>query len=148
MSYHEKRAIVNMLSAILITVAYSAYLFQRYLAGNAAVINDPSFWGWAFLALIAVSIVANIIIGIIFVIFYRITAREEEPSFSDERDQLIQLKGIRTACYTFSIGIVLAMTTLVINLPLYVMFITLTYSGLVASVLDDLTQFYLYRRGF
>jgi energy-converting hydrogenase Eha subunit H len=148
MSYHEKRAIVNMLSSILITASYSAYLYVRYLAGGGEFINDPHFWGTAFLIFIPVSIVANIIISIIFTIHYRITTREEEPSISDERDKLIELKGSRNALYAISIGIVLSMAMLVFDLPLYVMFITIIYAGLVSSVIDEFTQFYLYRRGF
>jgi hypothetical protein len=148
MSYHEKRAIVDIFSSILITVVYSAYLFQRYLASGSEILADTRFWGWAFLALILVSIIANIVIGIMFRIVYRITEREEEPSFTDERDQLIELKGARNALYVFSIGVVISMITLVVGLPLYAMFITLTYSGLASSVLADITQFSLYRRGF
>ncbi len=147
MSYHEKRAIVHMISSVLITVAYSMYLFQRYVAGSGSFINDPHFWGASFLIFILVSIVASIIISIVFNIYYRVTAKDEEPSFSDERDKLIELKGARNALYIFSIGVVLSMTSLMINMPLYVMFIAIIYSGLISSVVADITQFYLYRRG-
>lgn len=148
MSYHEKRALVNMFSSVLITLGYSVYLYRRYLAGGGEILEDTRFWGAAFLILILASIVANILITIVFTIYYRLTAGENEPSISDERDQIIALKGSRNALYAFSIGVVLAMTTLVIDLPLYGMFVTLTYSGLVSAVIDDLTQFYLYRRGW
>jgi len=148
MSYHEKRALVNMFSSILVTAGYSAYLYFRYLAGGGEFINDPRFWGQAFLIFIPVSIVANILITIAFTIHYRITTKEEEPSISDERDKLIELKGSRNALWVFSIGVVLSMVTLVFDLPIYVMFITIIYSGLLSSVVDELTQFVLYRRGF
>jgi uncharacterized membrane protein len=148
MSYHEKRALVNMFSSILVTAGYSAYLYFRYLAGGGEFINDPRFWGQAFLIFIPVSIVANILITIAFTVHYRITTREEEPSISDERDKLIELKGSRNALWVFSIGVVLSMVTLVFDLPIYVMFITIIYSGLLSSVVDELTQFVLYRRGF
>jgi hypothetical protein len=147
MSYQEKQAIVSMTSSILITAIYSIYLYQRYLVGGGEFLNDPHFWGKAFLIFIPVSIVVNIIINIVFTIHYRITTKEEEPSFSDERDKLIGLKGTRNAMYVFSIGVVLAMAALAINLPLYVMFIIIIYSGLLSSVADDATKFYLYRRG-
>ena len=148
MSYHEKQAIVSMISSVLISVLYSFFLIQRYLLMDKELINDPQFWGSAFLIFILVSIVANILITIAFIIYYRLTEKEEEPSFSDERDKLIALKGTRNASYIFSIGVVLAMTSQVFNLPLYVMFIMIVLAGLVSSVVDDLTQFLLYRRGF
>ena len=148
MSYHEKRALVNMFSSILVTAGYSVYLYFRYLAGGGEFINDPRFWGQAFLIFIPVSIVANILITIAFTIHYRLTTHDEEPAFSDERDKLIELKGSRNALYAFSIGVVLSMATLVFGLPLYAMFIAIIYSGLLSSVVDELTQFSLYRRGF
>lgn len=148
MSYHEKRAIVNVLSSVLITAGYSVYLYLRYLAGGGEFINDARFWAKAFLVFIPISIVANIVISIVFVIHYRITTREEEPSITDERDKLIELKGNRNALYVFSIGVVLAMVMLALGMPIYAMFITLIYSGLLSSVVDEFTQFYLYRRGF
>ena len=148
MSYHEKQAIVSMISSVLITLIYSVYVFQKYLAGNEDLLLNLRFWGWAFLAFILVSIVAKILITIAFTIHYRITTREEEPSFSDERDKLIELKAARNSNYAFSIGVVLSMISLAIGMPLYIMFTLLIYSGLAASVVDDITQFYLYRRGF
>lgn len=148
MSYHEKRAIINMFSSLLITAGYSAYLYVRYLAGSKAFINDPRFWAIAFLVFIPVSIIANILITIIFTIHYRMTTKEEEPSFSDERDKLIELKGTRNALYVFSVGVILSMVALALGMPLYVMFIAIIYAGLLSSVVDELTQFVLYHRGF
>jgi hypothetical protein len=148
MSYHEKRAIVSMISSVLITVVYSVVLFQRYLSVSDEYLNDPRFWGAAFLVFIVVSILANILITIAFTIYYRITSHEDAPAFSDERDKLIELKGTRNASYTFSIGVVLYIVSLVLYMPLYVMFILIVFSGLVSSMMDDFTQLYLYRKGF
>jgi hypothetical protein len=148
MSYHEKRAIVNVLTSVLVTAIYSVYLYIRYLAGGGEFANDPVFWAKAFLVFIPISIVANIIVAIIFTIHYRLTTHEEEPSITDERDKLIELKGSRIALFVFSIGVVLSMVTLVAGMPISAMFITIIYSGLLSSVVDEITQFVLYRRGF
>ncbi len=148
MSYHEKRAIVNMFTSVLVTVSYSVYLYVRYLAGGGEFANAPRFWANAFLIFIPISIVANILVTIAFTIHYRLTAHEEEPAITDERDKLIELKGSRIALYIFSIGVVLAMVTLAVGMPISVMFITIIYSGLLSSLVDELTQFILYRRGF
>lgn len=148
MSYHEKRAIVNALTSVLVTAIYSVYLYIRYLAEGGEFVNDPVFWAKAFLVFIPISIVVNIIISIVFIIHYRLTTHDEEPSITDERDKLIELKGSRNALFVFSIGVVLSMVTLAIGMPLYAMFITIIYSGLLSSVVDELTQFVLYRRGF
>ena len=57
-----------MISSVLISIVYSIFLFQRYLAGERGLIHDPQFWGSAFLIFIFVSIVANILITIAFII--------------------------------------------------------------------------------
>ncbi|HNT78627.1 MAG TPA: hypothetical protein PKH77_26760 [Anaerolineae bacterium] len=148
MSYHEKRAIVNMLSSISITVGYSVYLYFRYLAGGGEFANDPRFWANAFLIFIPISIAANILSSVFFTLHYRITTHDQEPAITDERDKLIELKGNRNALYVFSLGVMLAMVTSALGMPISAMFITIIYSGLLSAVVDELTQFVLYRRGF
>lgn len=148
MSYHERRAIVNALTQVLVTAGYSIYLYSGYLASDGGFVDDPVFWARAFLVFIPLSIVVTIIVTIVFTIHYRLTARESEPSITDERDRLIELIGHRNALYVFSIGVVLAMAVLAFGTPISAMFITLIYAGLLSSVVDELTRFMLYRRGF
>jgi len=64
----EKRILVTLISSMLILGFYSLYVYQKYMAGNLDVINDFKFWGKAFLILIPVTISAQIIIHIIFII--------------------------------------------------------------------------------
>jgi uncharacterized membrane protein len=148
MSYHEKKALVSIFTSLLITGSFSVYLYQRYAAEGLALIQNPQFWGSSYLWLIGLSILGTILITIVFTIHYRITARENEPAITDERDQLIELKAARVSYYVFALGFVLAMTLLALSMPLHVMFITILYSGFMSSIVDDAIQFYLYRRGF
>ena len=148
MSYQEKRSLVNLVSTILITALYAAYMMQRYPAGNAYSPEVFRFWGSFFLILIPVSIVARIVIYIIFHIINAVTTREEEPPITDERDRLIELKSGQMSLYVFTAGFVLAMVSLVADMPPSVMFIILICAGVVSEMLSDITQFYFYRRGF
>lgn len=109
--------------------------------------NDFSFWGTAFLILIPVSIVANIIIHIAFAIVNKVVTNEDVPKITDELDKLIELKAIRTSHWTFILGFFLAMGSQVMDMEPYVMFLTLIAAGFVASIAAEVTKIYLYRKG-
>ena len=148
MSYQERRALVSVISTIVITVLYSIYMLQRY---PDAVDYSPEifhFWGSFFLILIPVTIAAKIAITILFSIFSTVTTQEGEPSVTDERDTLIELKSNRNGLYVFSIGFLLAMATLVISQPPAVMFIGLISAGVLSEIVSEISQFYFYRRGY
>jgi hypothetical protein len=147
MSYQEKKNIVSLISTLLIFSLYSMYVFQMYQEGKFHATDMFSFWGSFILILIAVSIVAKIIINIIFNIIFRITTNEKEPTFSDELDKLIHFKATTISHYVFVVGFVLAMGSLVVDVPTYVMFIILIFSGVVSDVVGMITEIYLYRRG-
>jgi hypothetical protein len=105
------------------------------------------FWAAAILILIPVSIVAKIIIAIIFNIIYRITTKEVEPSFSDELDKLIDLKATRNSHYVFTLGFLLAMGSLVLDMTPTTMFIILIFSGFLSEMASVFTTLYHYRKG-
>ena len=148
MSYQERRAIVNFISSILITALYSLVMFPRYPDADAYSVEVFRFWGTFILILIPVSIVARIVIYIVFNILNTIATREMEPSITDERDKLIELKSARISLYVFTFGFLLAMTSLVVDQPPWVMFTILISAGLLSDTLNELAQFYFYRRGF
>ncbi len=147
MSFQERRAIVSLISSILITAAYSAYMIQRYPEASPYSIEVFRFWGAFFLILIPVSIVAKIVIYIVFYIVNTIATREEEPSITDERDKLIELKATTRSLYVFMFGFLLAMGSLVVDMQPSVMFIILIGSGIASEMVSDISQFYFYRRG-
>ncbi len=147
MSYQEKRSIVSLISTVLITVLYSAYMLQRYPDANAYSPEVFRFWGTFFLIFIVVTIVAKIVIYIVFNIFSAITANETEPSITDERDRLIELKSTRNSLYTFTFGFLIAMTALALDMSPTVMFIVLICAGTGSEIVSDISQFLYYQRG-
>jgi hypothetical protein len=148
MSYQERKIVVNLVSSILITALYSVYMLQRYPEASAYSVEVFHFWGSYFLILILVSIVAKILIFIVFAIVNAIATREEEPPITDERDKQIELKATQYALYVFTAGFLLAMASLVFNMPPTVMFIILIGAGVVSEIASDVSQFVFYRRGF
>ena len=147
MYFHEKRALVSSISSILILGIYSLYIYQNYILGNPDILNDFKFWGKSFLFLIPVSIVAQIIIHIIFVIINKIATNEDAPTITDERDQLIELKSIRISHWIFITGFFMAMGSLTMNFRPFVMFIMLIFSGFISAIASEVAKIYYYRRG-
>ena len=144
----EKQILVSLISYILILGFYSLYVYNKYVTVNPDIINDFKFWGKAFLFMIPVIIVAEIVIHIVFAIINKIVTNEDMPTINDERDKLIELKTIKTSHWVFGFGFVLAMGSQAIGMQPWVMFITLLSSCFVSTILQGITKIYLYRKGF
>lgn len=147
MSYQERRAIVNLISTVLITAGYSAYMMQRYPQGDPYAPEVFHFWGSFVLLLIPVAMVARIVVYIVFHIINAIATREEDVPITDERDRLIELKAQANAGYVFIFGFILAMIALVIQQPPAAMFVILLCAGVVSEIINDISQVFFYRRG-
>jgi hypothetical protein len=147
MSYQERRAIVSLISSVLIVVIYTAYMIQRYPQGDVYSPEVFHYWGSFFLILVGVSIVTKIIIYIAFAILNAIATREVEPDITDERDKLIELKSNLNSGYVFILGFMLAMLALVLSQPPAIMFVILLCSGVASQIISDISEFLYYRRG-
>ncbi|MBS4201353.1 hypothetical protein KHA93_17095 [Bacillus sp. FJAT-49732] len=147
MTYQVKKSIVSLISAILIFGCYCFYMYPQHPEGGLESLETFRYWGFFVLMLTLFSIVAHIIISIVFNIIFRITTGEKEPSFADELDKLIELKANRNSFFVFIIGFVLAMGSLVIYQPSQVMFIILIFSGFISDVIGSITKLYHYRKG-
>lgn len=147
MSLKEKQVLVSTLSSILIFAFYSLYVYNNYIAANPLVINDFKFWGIAFIILIPVAIIAQIIIHIVFAIINKIVTNEDIPTISDEMDRLIELKAMRISYWTYTAGFLLAMSSQALNMPPYAMFLFLISSCLVSGTAEGIAKIYFYRKG-
>ncbi len=147
MSYQEKQNIVNIFSGLLISGIFAWTVYQRHLEGRFDLTEDFTKWGVLFLIFMGVSIVARIIIYIIFHIINAIATREEDIPVEDERDKLIKLKSTRNSYHTFSICFASSVILLAIGMPIYGIFIAFLVSGLLAEIMDNGSQIYYYRKG-
>jgi hypothetical protein len=149
MAYQEKRLILNIIWNILIVATYCIYVFWQFQERGPALAYDLSFWGATILIFVGVSIAARIVMEIILAIGNAIVTRtEEDPSFTDERDKLIELRGARISEYTVGFGFLIALGTLVLKMPPYVMLNILFFSFLLGDILRTILQLHDYRRGF
>ena len=150
MSYQETNITVSLTSYLLILGYYLIRLFQMYQDGG--LVSGPLFrmWGIIIAAAIIVNIIASILTNIILSIVHAVRTGSEEGArfIEDERDKLIELKGVKSSYIAFSIGVLLAMLTFVFGQSPLVMFSLIILSSLMAEIIGDITQIYLYRRGF
>jgi hypothetical protein len=148
MGHQEKQSMVSIIGSMLVIGFYSMYVYNNYIKGDLEVLNDFQFWGKSFIYLIPIAIVVNIIIHIVFAIANRIITQEDMPSFTDERDKLIELKSIRIAHWIFILGFMTAMGSLAFGMKPYVMFLTLISSGFLASLASEVAKIIYYRKGY
>jgi len=144
----EKQIIVSLISSALIMGFYSFYVYNHYISGNESILNDFKFWGKAFLILIPVSVIAQIIIHIIFAIINKIITSKDVSTISDERDKLIELKSVRISHWVFLFGFLAAMSSQALGFEPYYMFLMLIAAGFAASIIEGIAQLYYYRKGF
>ncbi len=147
MSYQEKKNIVNIFSGLLITAIFGWVIYQKHLEGSFDLTKDFNSWGTIFLIFIGISIVARIIIYIIFHIINAIATREEDVPVEDERDKLIKLRATRNSYYTFTFCFMSGFVLLAFGIPVYGMFIAFIISGLLAEIVDNVSQICYYRKG-
>lgn len=144
----ERQTLVTLIATVLIFVIYSLVVYNKYIAVNPEIINDFRFWGKAFIVLIPVAIVAQIIIHIVFAIINKIVTNEDIPTRDDERDKLIELKSIRISHWIFTLGFFLAMGSQAIGLQPWVMFFVLISAGFLSGIISEAAKIYFYRKGF
>ena len=151
MTYQEKNTIVSFCSQILILGFFLVRIFQ--IAQGGELESSPIFrlWLTVIILVIVATILGTILAHILSAIVQSIQTGGEEPQIDDiedERDKMIELKGTRVAYIVSSIGVFLAMLTLVFGQPSLVMFSLLILAGLLAQISADVSKLYLYRRGF
>jgi putative transcriptional regulator len=96
MSLPIQKALFNIVTTILIMGGYVLYVFGINGETNIPKIEELEFWGKFMLMIIGVTIVAKIILMIIYSIFRAARHGDEENiDFMDERDKLIEMKSER-----------------------------------------------------
>ena len=148
MSFQQRRAIIYIISTLLILVGYIVYISQKYSHGEIDPEGDLKFWGSLVLIMVPILIGVNIVVHIIAAIADAIATREEPDIVTDELDKLIELRSMRNSYSLFMIGFLLAMVTLVMSYPVFVMFNVIVGSMLASQLFHGVSQLYFYRRGF
>jgi hypothetical protein len=150
MSYQEKNITVSLVSGLLIGGYYLLSLFRMYQEGALVSAKVFGLCAIVIIASIIVNIISSILTNIVLSIIHAIKTRTEENErfIEDERDKLIELKGVKASYITFSIGVLLSMSAFAFGQPPLLMVSMIVLSAIVAEIIGDISQIYLYRRGF
>lgn len=152
MSYQMKKNITNIVSTIVLTVVYFVIIYNRYQNGVYDDLNIFVFYSRVVLIFIPISIVAKIVISIVFHIGNTITnevkgVEQDNEDIVDERDKLIMLKSNLISMYIFSIGFILALVSQLVTTNNHLFFLTIFFFGFAADVISEGAQFKYYKRG-
>ena len=149
MSYRENNIIVSLVSYLIVLGYYLVNWLQMYRTEGLNQDQIVRLWVIVIVATIVLNILGNILTNIVLSIAHAITTgKDEEPRFvEDERDRLIELKGVKASYITFSIGVFLAMLSYVFDQPALIMFSLIILFSMLAEILGDILQLVLYRRG-
>ncbi len=151
MSFQEKNIIVTLVNFSLILIFYLFRVFQMVLGDGLNSAELFTVWGIVIVFAIVVTIAATILTQIVSAIIEAIRTGDENPEFeefSDERDELIDLKGTKLTYAVSSLGVFIAMLSFVLGQQAIVMFSLLIFFGISAQIVGDVKRLYLYRRGF
>lgn len=152
MSYQEKRSLTNIVSSVVITGVYAIVMYQRYLNGAFDTSNVMSFWAMLILIFIPISVIARIIIMILFHISEAVvkTAKGEEldiDEVTDERDKMISLRANNISMMIFVVGFIVALATQLFDVSNHVFFILIITFGLITDIVSETFTILYYRRG-
>lgn len=149
MSYQEKNITVSLVSHLFILTYYLANLFPIIQAGEWVANELYALWAIVIGATILVNIIGSILTNILLTIVEAIRSQKyEDPRFiTDERDNLIELKGSRVSYITYSLGVLVSIFAFIFGQPPLMMISLIFVFGIVAEIAGDIAQITLYRRG-
>lgn len=149
MSYQEKNITVSLVSHLFIMVYYLVNLFPIIQTSEWIAGKVYGLWAIVIGVNILVNIIGSILTNILLTIVEAVRSKKyEDPRFiTDERDNLIELKGIRVSYITFSVGVLISVFAFIFGQPPLMMISLIFVFSILAEIVGDIAQITLYRRG-
>ena len=160
MSYMSKRTFVSIGASVLLVVGYLVYALGK--ASPAP--DDLASWAVALLVFVGISIAAQIVIQILFHIFFGIGVAIKEGHGSsaddkkierilsssmveDEMVKLIKLKSLRVGYICAGVGFIVALVALALGAPAVVALHILFGACLIGGLVEGSMSIYLHEKG-
>ena len=159
MSYPQKRTLVNIFTMAAVYAAYCLTAFSRH-----SLVSDLKPWVITMLIFIGITIIAEIIIQIVFHVLLSIgisvkeAVKRQDPDGSeieealkselveDERDKLIELKSLRANSITMTAGLMLGLVSIVLGYPSAVMLNLFYGTFFIGTIAEGVLNLILYRK--
>lgn len=150
MSYQEKNITVSFMCHTLIVGFYLVSLWQMHQEGVLVAGRVYGLWATVLGAALVANILGSILTNIVLTIFESIKSQKyDEPRFiADERDQLIELKGMQSGYITFSVGVLVSIIAFITGQPALETINMIIFFAIFAQISSDVSRIYFYRRGF
>lgn len=147
MTFQEKGIATGLGVLILMYGIYGIALYDMFRGGQFAAAGGGSLLGKSILMLMAAVVITTLVVRIAMTALEAIANRDVHPVISDERDRLIELRGLRISHFVFAGGFVIAMVALALGQSAFVVINLIILSLGAGEALGSIGQLYLYRRG-
>jgi len=149
MNFEVKNTYAGIASSVLIFAVYYLVVSGMYAEGRFEGAEGLALLGKAILMLMAGGIAVHIVMLILANIVFAIIHKDPKPSFVvDERDEMIELRGLRVSYYVFGAGYVISMIALALGLSAFGVFNLLLASCAISAWVEAVIRLVLYHRGF
>lgn len=149
MNFEVKNIYAGFVSTAIIFTTYFIVVSEMYSEGRFDAANGNALLGKAILSLMVGGIVVHIVVMILTNIVLAIATNDPKPSFVvDERDKIIELRGLQVSYFVFGAGYVGAMIMLAMGFAVFWVFNMLLAACAVSVLVEGAIRLFYYRRGF
>ncbi len=150
MSFGERDAVTSLLTTLIVAAMFYLRLSGQNDAGLFLGPDALMIWARSVLWLVLISMAIAIGVTIIFTILYTIVTGEKKPSdLKDERDRMIEIRGMRIESVVVHLGILAAILDLAWGGAGAIRALNLILIGLsLSGIVKDIFKIYRHRRGF
>jgi len=149
MSYEERNTIVALFTNLSVMTLLTLRLLSLHQGGAFAGPAALELWAQNVLWIIPASIVAAIILSILFNIGFAIVTREKNPDFVvDERDKAFGIKAMQTTIVVASAGFIGALGALAMGWQALIAFNIILGAFALGDLSGNVLKLFLYRRGY
>lgn len=97
--------------------------------------------------MIPVQIIPRIILQLLFSIINWGVTKEQEPTFFDELDKIINLKSIRNSFFGFMVVFFGSMALMAFGLPIISMFYMIFFGFAICGLITEISELVYYHKG-
>ena len=129
-------------------IAYCIIFGKLYLDGLYNQENASKLVGLSIMALILSNVIFHVIVSFSMKLFLNNKGSDDDDGVLDERDEAIELKGIRTTYVIFGMSFLVSMAFLTLGSSYLVVINLVALSIIVAEIAGGFQKLHHYRKGF
>lgn len=149
MSHQEKNIVVSLFAFIVTFIFFYARVSEMYGAGRFEGDAGLILLGKTGLAFIGVGIIAVVVLLILYHILYAaITGDSVQKEITDERDRMIERRGMQISGVIAGMGLVAAMIALALGYGAVPVFIGIVAAFAAAEFISAIARLTMYQLGW